>query len=66
MEDSRTIPSVLTGAVCARFIERNTPRRQNICSAYLSLREGGRDRHVGGDELAIRCWRGKIEGISLR
>ncbi len=35
MEDSRTIPSVLTALFCARSIERIGDRCQNICE-YIS------------------------------
>ena len=37
MEDSRTIPSVLTALFCARSIERIGDRCQNIC--YLLFRQ---------------------------
>ncbi len=38
MEDSRTIPSVLTALFCARSIERIGDRCQNICEYIFLLR----------------------------
>jgi phosphate transport system protein len=50
MEDSRTIPSVLTALFCAlhRAYRRPLPEHLRI---HLLLREGQDFRHVGGDEL---------------
>ena len=51
MEDSRTIPSVLTALFCARSIERIGDRCQNICEYIFYFVKGQDFRHVGGDEL---------------
>ena len=51
MEDSRTIPSVLTALFCARSIERIGDRCQNICEFIFYYVKGQDFRHVGGDEL---------------
>ncbi|HAI2004868.1 phosphate transport system regulatory protein PhoU [Escherichia coli] len=51
MEDSRTIPSVLTALFCARSIERIGDRCQNICELIFYYVKGQDFRHVGGDEL---------------
>lgn len=51
MEDTRTIPSVLTALFCARSIERIGDRCQNICEYIFYFVKGQDFRHVGGDEL---------------
>ncbi|MGU0042891.1 phosphate signaling complex protein PhoU [Escherichia coli] len=51
MEDSRTIPSVLTALFCARSMERIGDRCQNICEFIFYYVKGQDFRHVGGDEL---------------
>lgn len=51
MEDSRTIPSVLTALFCARGIERIGDRCQNICEYIFYFVKGQDFRHVGGDAL---------------
>lgn len=60
MEDSRTIPSVLTALFCARSIERIGDRCQNICEYIFYFVKGQDFRHVGGDRW-ISCWRVKIQ-----
>lgn len=40
MEDSRTIPSVLTALFCARSIERIGDRCQNICEYIFYFVKG--------------------------
>ena len=49
MEDSRTIPSVLTALFCARSIERIGDRCQNICEFIFYFVKGQDFRHLGGD-----------------
>ena len=51
MEDSRTIPSVLTALFCARSIERIGDRCQNICEFIFYFVKGQDFRHLGGDAL---------------
>ncbi|MGK2946183.1 MAG: phosphate signaling complex protein PhoU [Candidatus Malihini olakiniferum] len=51
MEDSHTIPSVLTALFCARSIERIGDRCQNICEFILYFIEGQDFRHIGGEVL---------------
>ncbi|ARD39857.1 phosphate signaling complex protein PhoU [Edwardsiella ictaluri] len=51
MEDSRTIPSVLTALFCARSIERIGDRCQNICEFIFYYVKGQDFRHIGGDDL---------------
>ncbi|MGG2143064.1 phosphate signaling complex protein PhoU [Symbiopectobacterium sp. RP] len=51
MEDSRTIPSVLTALFCARSIERIGDRCQNICEFIFYFVKGQDFRHIGGDAL---------------
>ncbi len=61
MEDSRTIPSVLTALFSARVLSNVFAYRcQNICEFIFYYVKGQDFRHVGGDELWINCWRGKI------
>ncbi|BGI52665.1 MAG: phosphate signaling complex protein PhoU [Candidatus Hamiltonella defensa (Ceratovacuna japonica)] len=51
MEDTRTIPSVITALSCARSIERIGDRCQNICEFIVYYVEGQDIRHKGGNEL---------------
>lgn len=51
MEDTRTIPSVLTALFCARSIERIGDRCQNICEFIFYFVKGQDFRHLGGDAL---------------
>jgi phosphate transport system protein len=51
MEDTRTIPSVLTALFCARSIERIGDRCQNICEFIFYFVKGQDFRHIGGDAL---------------
>lgn len=51
MEDTRTIPSVLTALFCARSIERIGDRCQNICKFIFYFVKGQDFRHLGGDAL---------------
>lgn len=64
MEDSRTIPSVLTALFCARSIERIGDRCQNICEYIFYFVKGQDFRHVGGDELD-KLLAGKIERVII-
>lgn len=51
MEDTRTIPSVLTALLCARSIERIGDRCQNICEFIFYYVKGQDFRHLEGDNL---------------
>lgn len=51
MEDTRTIPSVITALSCARSIERIGDRCQNICEFIVYYVKGQDIRHRGGDAL---------------
>jgi len=51
MEDSRTIPSVLTALFCARSIERIDDSCQNICEFIFYFVKRQDFRHIGGAAL---------------
>ncbi|MGL9760546.1 MAG: phosphate signaling complex protein PhoU [Symbiopectobacterium sp.] len=54
IEDSRTIPSVLTALFCARSIERIGDRCQNICEFIFYFVKGQDFRHIGGGDALER------------
>lgn len=59
MEDSRTIPSVLTALFCARSIERIGDRCQNICE-FIFYYVKGRISVTSVVTSSINCWQKKI------